>query len=178
MPWAQHEEPEFLTDGTQPEDYLKKTVWAIGHKTELAFFSIVYDGVFGLYKVNTISGVVPKELQGLYTSKDILIAKIKSFLRSRSTGVPFSEEDLENTLTDEEVKERYSNRAKGRVKLNEERGIESDIKTVRYYKGKRVELTISRAEEVERAKKNKALKKQQEAMMFHFMLQKIILLLF
>lgn len=162
MPWAQHEEPEFLTDGTQPEDYLKKTVWAVGHKTELAFFSIVYDGVFGLYKVNTISGVIPKELQGLYTSKDILIAKIKSFLRSRVTGIPFSEEDLENTLTDEEVKERYSNRAKGRVKLNEERGIESDVKTVRYYKGKRVELTISRTEEVERAKKNKALKKQAE----------------
>ena len=65
-------------------------------------------------------------------------------------------------MTDEEVKERYSNRAKGRVKLNEERGIESDVKTVRYYKGKRVELTISRTEEVERAKKNKALKKQAE----------------
>lgn len=162
MPWAQHEEPEFLTDGTQPEDYLKKTVWAVGHKTELAFFSIVYDGVYGLYKVNTISGVVPKELQGLYTSKEILIAKIKKCLRSRLKGVPFSEEDLENTLTDEEVKERYSNRAKGRVKLNEERGIESDVKTVRYYKGKRVELTISRTEEIERAKKNKALKKQAE----------------
>ena len=162
MPWAQHEEPEFLTDGTQPEDYLKKPVWAIGHKTELAFFSIVYDGVYGLYKANTISGVIPKELQGLYTSKDILIAKIKSFLKSRLKGTPFSEEDLENTLTDEEVKERYSNRAKGRVKLNEERGIESDIKTVRYYKGKRVETTLSRAEEVKRAEKNKVLKKQQE----------------
>lgn len=162
MPWAQHEEPEFLTDGIQPEDYLKKTVWAVGHKTELSFFSIVYDGVYGLYKVNTISGVIPKELQGLYTSKEILIAKIKKCLRSRLKGVPFSEEDLENTLTDEEVKERYNNRAKGRVKLNEERGIESDIKTVRYYKGKRVETTLSRTEEVKRAEKNKALKKQAE----------------
>lgn len=113
MPWAEQQESEFLEESFTPydADYLLKPVWRVKHTTKNLVAAVLYDGTYGMYRfVFLTGGIIPRSLKGLYTDKNVLIAKAKQFLKTRQKGEQFTDFALNREVSDEEVKETLSKR--------------------------------------------------------------------
>lgn len=110
MPWAEQREPEFIDQTLKSledelnypldSEYLKNPVWVVRHQIGHQVAAVLYDGKFGMYKFQFLSGgATPKELEGLYRTKEEIIKKAKEYL----CRLPEKEEDVKSVPFDSEA---------------------------------------------------------------------------
>lgn len=122
MPWAEQREPEFIEQTLKSledelnypldSEYLKNPVWVVRHQIGHQVAAVVYDGKFGMYKFQFLSGGnTPKQLEGLFRTKEEIIKKAKEYLcrlpktEESVKSVPFNEEAVEATVEPEKAPE-------------------------------------------------------------------------
>lgn len=156
MPWAEQREFEFIDDSkildslNYPCDteYLKDPVWVVKHNLGHLVAAVVYDGTYGMFQFKYLTGgEAPKELSGLFRSKQELIDKAKKYLSTIT--IPFEEEALETPVEEEKVEEviKEAKELQGTEELN-----------------KAKEKVVKHQKTLERRAKKKAERKRQRTM--------------